>query len=409
MSNIILNEGYENNSNFFEKGIKDKIYIKNKSFIDLSNCSGSLLLGHNHKVFKNAIKEYSKNDLSIFSHPNSHTVNFSKNIKKKFNWFDKILFCNTGSEAITKALRICRSLNNKRLIVNATGSWHGSVDQFLFFPDTKLQANSLSDGLKRNDKDSLIFIPYNNLEITKKILFKKKKYINSIFIEPVQGCLPLHDIQDYLKFLRDFCNKNNIPLVFDEMITGIRSYNHSIQNYYNVYSDITTLGKIIGGGLPIGIVGITKKISQKIKKKHIYFGGTFSGNSLSSFVGNKLLNYVSKNKSVITKLNKKSKYFQDEMNLFFHNKNLNLKIYRFASILRIIYTNKKITNRTQRDFLESKKNYDINLFRKFLFKEKIYYPSNGIIFFSEATSLKSINYLIKKMKKGTIKYFTGKN
>ena len=409
MSNLILNEGYKNNSNLFEKGIKDKIYIKNKSFIDLSNCSGSLLLGHNHKVFKNAIKEYSKNDLSIFSHPNSHAVNFSKNIKKKFNWFDKILFCNTGSEAITKALRICRSLNNKKLIVNATGSWHGSVDQFLFFPDTKLQTTTLSDGLKINDKKNLIFIPYNNLEITKKILFKNKKYINSIFIEPVQGCLPLHDIQDYLKFLRDFCNKNNIPLVFDEMITGMRSYNYSIQNYYNVYSDITTLGKIIGGGLPIGIVGITKKISQKIKKKNIYFGGTFSGNSLSSFVGNKLLNYVSKNKSVITKLNKKSKYFQDEMNLFFHNKNLNLKIYRFASILRIIYTNKKIANRTQRDFLESKKNHDINLFRKFLFKEKIYYPSNGIIFFSEVTSLKSINYLIKKMKEGTIKYFTDKN
>ena len=184
MSNIILNEGYENNSNFFEKGIKDKIYIKNKSFIDLSNCSGSLLLGHNHKVFKNAIKEYSKNDLSIFSHPNSHTVNFSKNIKKKFNWFDKILFCNTGSEAITKALRICRSLNNKRLIVNATGSWHGSVDQFLFFPDTKLQANSLSDGLKRNDKDSLIFIPYNNLEITKKILFKKKNISTQYLLNP---------------------------------------------------------------------------------------------------------------------------------------------------------------------------------------------------------------------------------
>ena len=405
MSNFILNEGYSDCLNFFEKGIKDKIYTSNKSFIDISNCAGSLLLGHNHKVFKNAIKKYSKNNFSIFSHPNNHAVEFSKNIKKNFNWFDKIVFCNTGSEAITKALRICKSLNNKKFIVNATGSWHGSVDQFLFYPDSKLKNNALSDGLKNNDKKNLIFIPYNNLEITKKILDKNKNHINSIFIEPIQGCLPLHNVKGYLKFLRDFCNKNYIPLVFDEMITGVRSYNYSIQKYFNVYSDITTLGKIIGGGLPIGVIGLSKKISQQVSKKKIFFGGTFSGNSLSAFVGNEVFSYISKNKKAITKLNQKSKYFQDEMNRFFKKKDLNLKIYRFASILRIIFTDNKVYDRQQRDFFENKNKKKINLFRKFLLKEKIYYPSSGIIFFSQVTTLKNIEYIIKKMKIGTIDYF----
>lgn len=132
MKNFILNEGYKTSAYFFDRGSGDKIYANKKSFIDISNCAGSLLLGHNHKTYKKAILDYSKKNLSIFAHPNIHSVKFSKNIKKIFNWFDKIIFCNTGSEAITKSLRICRSLNNRKYTVNATGSWHGSVDQFSF-------------------------------------------------------------------------------------------------------------------------------------------------------------------------------------------------------------------------------------------------------------------------------------
>ena len=343
MENFILNEGYKNSPYLFDRGSGDKIYTNKKSFIDISNCAGSLLLGHNHKTYKKAISDYSKKNLSIFAHPNIHSVRFSKNIKKIFTWFNKIIFCNTGSEAITKSLRICRSLNKKKYTVNATGSWHGSVDQFLFYPDAKLKPKNLSNGLKNHDKKNLIYIPYNDLELTKKILDKNKKKINSIFLEPIQGCLPLEKVGNYLKLLRKFCDNNNIPLVFDETITGIRSYNHSVQKHLKIYSDITTLGKVIGGGLPIGIIGISKKIALKINKKNkVFFGGTFSGNSLSSFVGNEILKYLIKNKNLISNINKKSIYFQNEMNSFFKEKNLNIKIYRYASMLRIIYTDSKI-------------------------------------------------------------------
>ena len=134
MSDLILNEGYKNKKLYFEKGIGEKIFSGKNAFIDLSNNAGTLLLGHNSKIFKKSIDLYlNKKEISVFAHPNLHTVKFSKNIKKVFNWFDKIIFCNTGSEAITKSLRICRALNNKKLIVNVSGSWHGSVDQFLFF------------------------------------------------------------------------------------------------------------------------------------------------------------------------------------------------------------------------------------------------------------------------------------
>ncbi len=405
MSNLILNEGYQKTKVFFEEGYKDKIKHQGKLYIDLSNCAGSLILGHNSKIYREILKKYLKINASNFAHPNNHAVDYSKTIKKIFPSFEKIIFCNSGTEAVTKALRISRTLNKKECIVSVVGSWHGSVDSLLFQPDSKLKPKFLSDGLSNNDKRRIIFIPYNDIEISKKILNKNKNKINSIIIEPIQACLPLNNSKDYLKFLEDFCKKNNSTLIFDEIITGVRSDKNSVQKNYNIKPDITTIGKIVGGGMPIGIIGISKKVYKNIEQKKIFYGGTFSGNSLSSFVGNETLKYLIENKKIIHKINKKSKYFQDNLNEFINLNKMNLRIYRYSSILRIVYTNNKIDNRTQRDFFESKNSVRITNFKKFLFQKKIFYPSSGIIFFSDATSYKNIDYVIENIKIGFKKYF----
>ena len=405
MANLILNEGYQKTNVFFEEGYKDKIIHQGKAYIDLSNCAGSLILGHNSKVYKEIIKKYLKINGSSFAHPNNYAVDYSKTIKKIFPNFEKIIFCNSGTEAVTKALRISRTLNVKECIVSVVGSWHGSVDSLLFKPDSKLRPKFLSDGISNNDKKKIIFIPYNDIEISRRILNKNKNKINSIIIEPIQACLPLNNSKSYLKFLRDFCNKNNSTLIFDEIITGIRSDKNSVQQNYNIKPDITTIGKIAGGGMPIGVIGISQNVDKKIKEKKIFYGGTFSGNSLSSFVGNETLKYLIKNKTIIKNVNKKSKYFQDKLNQFIYIKKMNLKIYRYSSIIRIIYTNNKINNRVQRDFFESKITPKIDNFKKFLFQKNIYYSSSGIIFFSDATSYTNIDYVIKNIKIGFVKYF----
>ena len=141
MSNLIFNEGYQDAKKIFEKGKGDFVTIKGKKYIDLSNCAGSLILGHNSKFFKKKIENYINNNFSNFAHPNIHAINFSKNIKKIFPFFSKIIFCNSGTEAIIKSLRISRSLNNKKYI-NVVGSWHGSVDQLLFKTNKNLKKNS---------------------------------------------------------------------------------------------------------------------------------------------------------------------------------------------------------------------------------------------------------------------------
>ena len=386
MSKPILNEGYNNKDTiFFDSGYKDNIFSNKKKYIDLGFCSGANLLGHNLKFQNKILKEYLNRKISNFSSPNLHAVNLSLELKKILPNFSKFIFCNSGSEANIRALRICRALSGKSKAITATGSWHGSVDQFLFKPNKKLKNEKLSDGVTDEQKKNLIYIPYNNIDLSKKILEKNKKKISCVFIEPIQGCLPNLKVKHYLQFLSKYCKRNNIILVFDEMITGIRTDMGSAQQYFKLKTDISTFGKAFANGTPIGFVGVSKKIEQQIKKRglNIYFGGTFSGNSMTTFFAKEYLLYLRKNKKkVFSYLEKISQKFESHINLFCIKNNIDVKVYRFFSMIRLIYSsNKDIHDRSSRDFFEKKKSKDIEKLKSFLIKNKINYPKNGIIFF----------------------------
>lgn len=407
MSKFLLNEGYQKNKYVFNRGKGSKI-LNSPIKYDLSQCAGSLLLGHSHSIFKKSIKDVINKNISNFAAPNQFAESYGGKIKKTISNCSKIIFCNSGTEAITKSLRIVKAINKKDKIVNVIGSWHGSVDKLLFKSNKKLKPEYLSSGISAADKKKLILIPYNDIELSKKILNKNKKNISCIIIEPVQASLPTYDCKKYLNFLRTFCNKNNIILIFDELITGLRTNGSSVQNYFNIHADISTYGKCYGAGLPIGFISISKKIDSKLQKKKlkVFFGGTFSGNSIVMYVGNKVFNFIQKNKKKIFKtINYKSKYFQDSLNKFYKKNNLDLKVYRFESILRLVFTKSNLNNRLQRDFFESKKFYKVENFRKFILKNKIYYPKSGIIFLSLNLDKKDLDYIIDKFKYGSIKYF----
>ena len=131
MNNLILNEKYSDTKNFFEVAKGDKIFYKNKNLIDLSSCSGVLILGHNSSVFKKGINKYLSKNISIFSHPNVHALKLSKNINYFFPNCKKFVYCNSGVESVLKSFRISRAINNKNIIVSVVGSWHGATDQGL--------------------------------------------------------------------------------------------------------------------------------------------------------------------------------------------------------------------------------------------------------------------------------------
>lgn len=406
--NIIINEGYNSSNYFFDGGIGSKILSKHKTFLDLSGCNGTLLLGHNSKIFKKSFIQIIKKKISPLSMPNIQAKKFAEYLKKIITYKHKFIFCNSGTEAVIKSLRICFSLSKKKIILSVTGSWHGSVDNLLFFPDKNLKPQPISEGLLNEHKKNIKFIPYNDIKKSEEIILRYKDKINCIIVEPIQGCLPTEESKNYLQFLRHISKKNKILLIFDELITGLRTDASTLQNYYKIKPDISTFGKCFGGGLPIGIIGITKNIYKKISKKQkkVFFGGTFSANSLSTFVGLETTKFIYKNKNkIFSKLNNNSKFFENEMNNFFRIKKIQAQIYRFKSLLRIVFTNKKVINRPQRDFLENKKTKKIQSIRKFLFQNKVYYPSNGLIFFSYETSLLDIKKLIKILKTAFKKFY----
>ncbi len=408
MKNLILNEGYKNNKNLFERGLGSKIFANKKAFIDLSSGQGTLLLGHNSRIFRSQIRNFLRLNISNFSSPNIHAVNFSENLKKVLPGFSNFVFCNSGAEAIIKSIRIARAITKKNLIINASGSWHGSVDQFLYYCNKKNKPVELSDGLDKNIKKNIVYIPYNDIKESLKILKKFRKKACCLIIEPIQGCLPSESGEKYIKFLHNFCKKNKLILIFDEMATALRVSCSSVQHKTRTPSDIIIFGKAFSGGLPIGAIGISKRISKMIKKKniHIFFGGTYTANSMSMYVGNQMLNYYTKNKKkIFDKLESISTKFQNDINNFIEENDIDAKVIRYHSILRLLFSKEYVENRIQRDFLEKKSLSKAKKFKNFILSKNIYYPSNGIIFMSTSLTIKELDRSIKIFKEGLKKFF----
>jgi len=311
MNNFLLNEGYDDLGNLFTSGKGSNIFIKNKRYLDLSLCAGSHILGHNPIIFQKSIKNTLKLGISNFAAKNKYAVEFSKTLKEIFPEYEKFVFCNSGTEAVMKSLRIARAVTKKNIIISVSGSWHGSTSELLYTNNNKHKNVELSSGLDLNFKKNLKFIPYNDIQTSEITLNKYKKQIMCVIVEPIQGCLPT-EAKKFLKFLDNYCKKNKLILIFDEMITGLRFNCSSVQNQFNFKPSISTFGKCFGGGLPIGIIGIKKNIIKKLdkNKKKVFFGGTFSGNSIITYVANESVKFIIKNKKKNISSNwKKSNFF----------------------------------------------------------------------------------------------------
>ena len=187
---LILNEGYKNEKDLLKKGKGSTIISNKKKDLDLTSGAGTILLGHNNKIFRDSLRSFLKVNASNFASPNIYAYKFIKILKKLYPQFSKFILCNSGAEANLKALRIVRAATNKEMIINVSGSWHGSVDQLLHEPKKNLRSSPISAGLDKSLKKNLVFIPYNDLEKSIKILNKYKKKIACVLVEPVQGGFP---------------------------------------------------------------------------------------------------------------------------------------------------------------------------------------------------------------------------
>jgi len=408
-SNFLLNEGYESSLRI-QRASGQYLYLPNgKKIIDTTICSGTMFLGHSNKFINQKIQKQIKNG-TAYGLPNINAEKYSLILKKIFKNYSKFIICSTGSEANTRVIRLARSITNKEYIVMVSGSWHGSVDQLLFDLHKKKNNKTkyLSNGLTKDIKKKIIVVPHNNFFKTKKIIEKFKSKIALVFVEPIQQAVPSKYNEKYIRQIYKLCKMKNILICFDEIITGIRVNNFAIQNKLNLKPDLSTFGKIIGGGLPIGAVGVNRKIEKrlKIQSKKVFFGGTFSANPFVCEIGYQNLSYIYKNrKKIYSKLEYLSKYFETNMNSFFYTNNLDLQIIRYDSIMRLIYSKNIIQNKSQREIIEEKLFSKINKFQKYLILNGVFLSKKGAIFFSYSHNLGDIKHIIKVFSAGSKKFF----
>jgi glutamate-1-semialdehyde 2,1-aminomutase len=381
------------------------IYDDSKKYIDTRFGAGTFILGHTKEFNKKIYNQIDKGTLFGYHSENEEILRL--NLKKQINWFDDFIFCNSGSESIMRAFRIARSYTKKKKIAIASSFWHGGYDGTQIRSDSQNEKILNSSGVNQDLLENLILIPNNDIKNATKILDENKNNLAMVFFEPVQQLVPRIN-KDYIQALRDYTKNNDILLGFDEMISGFRMAVGGAQEYLNIYSDIVCYGKIIGGGYAIGVVGYNKEISEHLKnvKPTVRFGGTFSGNPLSTFTGNLILNYLVDNKEKLyLKLDTLTKKLCDTINDFCKENNYAMRFYYASSFYRILFTDKYVETMEERAKHELDRSKQIKFFN-ILKVNKLLTAQNPLSFISNKHNEENVIEIIDIYKKSITKFFT---
>ncbi|MCS7121625.1 MAG: glutamate-1-semialdehyde 2,1-aminomutase [Archaeoglobaceae archaeon] len=273
---------------YVERANGSKIYdVDGKEYIDYCLAYGPLIFGHSPESLKKALYEQIEKGW-LYGAPVELEIKYAKLIKKIYPSIEMLRFVNTGSEATMSALRVARAFKERDKIVKIEGSFHGSHEAVLVKAGSGATTHGIpnSAGVPLDFVKNTLQVPFNDLEALSYIL-EKNKDVAAVIMEPVMGNSSLIIPEEgYLREVRKITEENDVLLIFDEIITGFRVSLGGAQEYYKVKPDLTTLGKIAGGGLPIGIFGGRKEIMEMIAPSgNVYQAGTFSGNPLSLIAG----------------------------------------------------------------------------------------------------------------------------
>lgn len=341
-------------------------------YIDLINSWGPMILGHAHPAVEDAVKEALKNSPS-FGAPTLREVEMAELICSMVPSVETVRMVNSGTEATMSAIRVARGFTGRDKIIKMEGCYHGHGDSFLIAAGSGALTFGTPDSpgvTKGTAKDTLI-APFNNLQAIETIIAENKNEIAAIILEPVvgnMGCvIPL---PGYLQGLRSLCDKHNIVLIFDEVMTGFRLAPGGAQELYQVKADMTTLGKIIGGGLPVGAYGGKKEIMDFVSPLGpVYQAGTLSGNPLAMAAGMAMLNYLKRTPEVYQQINRIGSRLVKGIEEQIKKYGRNFTVNQVGSMFTLFFTDKTVI-----DF-ETATTSDTTLFAKYfqcMLEEGIY-------------------------------------
>tara|TARA_B100000683_G_C12509812_1_gene560306 strand:- start:5318 stop:6616 length:1299 start_codon:yes stop_codon:yes gene_type:complete len=382
---------------FISKAKGSKVYdIDGNSYIDFVSSWGPMILGHADKDLINTINSVSINGTS-YGAPTIVETKMAKKITEMFPSIEKVRMVNSGTEATMSAIRLARGFTKKDLIIKFSGNYHGHGDSFLISAGSGVMTLGEPDspGVTINTAKDTLIAEFNNIKSVEYLFNKYKNKVSAVIVEPVSGNMGVvKPKNNFLKKLRLITKENNSLLIFDEVMTGFRLSSGGAQKLYNIKPDITTLGKIIGGGLPVGAYGGKKEIMDYLSPNGpVYQAGTLSGNPLAMSAGLCILNKL--NDKVYYSLEKKSQIIYDGLVNNINDTGIKAVVNRVGSMLTLFFTNKKEINN-----YEDAKSCNIKLFAKyfkFMLDNGIYLPPSQFesLFISDAISYKEIDYFIK--------------
>lgn len=335
-----------------EEGKGSKIVdIDGNEMIDLTMGFGVLMFGHSPEFVREALRGEIEKGLPL-GPMGRLTGQVAKNISD-LTGVERVFFCNSGTEADMFAVRVARAVTRKNKVVCFTGAFHGTYDGFLgistYSDDPNHTTISLVPGITDHAVKDLIMLDYNS-EDSLKYIEEHSDLIAAVLTEPVQSRRP--DVQpgEFLKKLRKVTEENDIALIFDEIITGFRIASGGAQEYFGVEADIVTYGKVIGGGMPIGVLAGKSKYLDSIDggmwnfgddsvppndDKRTFVAGTFCHHPMAMASTNAVLEYIKENKEhIYDSLNQKTTEFVNGLNQFFDREKVDIHINQFGSLFR---------------------------------------------------------------------------
>jgi glutamate-1-semialdehyde 2,1-aminomutase len=332
---------------FIQRAAGSKIYdVDGNEYIDFVCSWGPMILGHNHPAVIKAISEAMANGTS-FGAPTPLEIDLAELVIEAMPSVEKVRFVNSGTEATMSAIRLARGYTGKNVVVKFDGCYHGHADSFLVKAGSGVITLGIpgSPGVPEDIVKNTISIPYNDLETLEKTLRDDSLNIACVIVEPVAGNMGVVlPAAGFLEKLRELTSELNIVLIFDEVITGFRLSIGGAQRKFGVLPDLTCMGKIIGGGLPVGAYGGKKEIMALIAPDGpVYQAGTLSGNPLAMAAGVATMKLLGE-PGFYDALDKKAESYAHELTALADKYSQDITLNRIGSLMTGFFTAAPVTD-----------------------------------------------------------------
>lgn len=366
-------------------------------YIDFINSWGPMILGHAYEPVVKAIQEKAALSTS-FGAPTQLEIEIAELIKEMVPNVDLIRMVNSGTEACMSAIRLARGYTGKNKFIKFEGCYHGHADCFLVKAGSGVATFNIQTvpGVTSGVASDTLTCAYNDLAAVEQLVAAHKNEIAAIIIEPIAGNMGcILPEKQYLEGLRKICTRENMLLIFDEVMTGFRLAPGGAQERLNIDADIVTYGKIIGAGMPVGAFAARKEIMQHIAPLgSVYQAGTLSGNPLAMVAGYTLLEILKNNRQIYSELEDKGIYLENGLREAFKSKPYPYVINRIGSMISVHFSSHPV-----KDFATAAA-ADIALFNKFfhhMLNSGVYLPPSAFEtwFISNAISYQDLDRTIE--------------